>query len=77
MPVDEIAGSVIGGLFRLILSFFTEIVFELLVKGLGYLACRPFSRRVDPDGLAVVLVGLMLWGLLIWSGFFLYWHVAG
>ena len=72
MPVAEVAGELLGGLFRLLGSFFIEIVLEVLVKGLGYSVCRIFSKSVDPDGFLVVIVGVFAWiviGVLIYLGY--------
>lgn len=60
MP-GEVIGEVVGGVFRIIGRILLEVVFELLVKGAGYLVCRPFKRNVDPDSGLVVVVGLVFW----------------
>ena len=60
MP-GEIIGEVAVGAVKAVLRFLVEIGFEILVKGTGYLIVRPFSRRADPEGLLVVLVGLAVW----------------
>lgn len=64
MPVGEIAGELLGGIFKLIGRIFGEIIFEILLKGVGYLICRIFYKRVDPDGIVVALVGFIFWGIL-------------
>ncbi|GAA6142427.1 hypothetical protein [Hydrogenophaga sp. 5NK40-0174] len=71
MP-EEIAGELLRPVFRLIAYIVVEIVFELAIKGLGYLLCRPFSRDLDPDGIMVTVVGLLAWGVLISLGVFLW-----
>ncbi|SFC20308.1 hypothetical protein [Pseudoalteromonas denitrificans] len=68
MPV-EIVGDVFSGIFRFILRIFVEVIFEFLIKGVGYLFCRMFGRKVDPDGLTVIIVGLVIWGLVIFGGY--------
>jgi len=61
MPVGEIAVEVLGGALRFVGSIFTEVIFEICVKGLGYVICRSFSRSVSPDGILVVVVGFAAW----------------
>ena len=39
-----------------------EVIFEICVKGMGYLICRPFSRLIDPDG---AFVGIFAWALIV------------
>jgi hypothetical protein len=53
VPIGEIAGEVFGGALRIIGRVLAEIVFEICVKGLGYLVCKPFYRTVNPDGALV------------------------
>ena len=60
MP-GEIIGEVAGGVLRFIGRMLLEGIFELLIKGVGYLICRPFKRTVDPDSGLVVVVGLVFW----------------
>lgn len=64
MPVGEIAGDLLGGIFRFIGRFFAEIILEIIIKGTGYFICRIFSKRVDPDGILVVMVGLIFIGMV-------------
>lgn len=76
MPIGEIAGEVLGGALRVIGRVLAEIVFEILVKGLGYLICRPFSRAVNPDGALVAVVGLITWALLLVALYFGYEFIS-
>ena len=70
MPLEELAGGFLGGLFRLAGYFFIEIVFELLLKRTGYLIRRIFSRNVNSDSVGTVLVGVAFWVLVAAS---MYW----
>ncbi|MET1254867.1 hypothetical protein [Aliikangiella maris] len=72
MPVGEVAGELLSGLFRLIGRFFVEIIFEILTKSTGYAICQIFSKRVDPDGVLVVVVGLSFLSLIGLLIFFIY-----
>jgi hypothetical protein len=64
MPLGDIAGEVLGGIFRLLGELFMQIVVELLVKGPGSLICRLFRRDANPDGGLVVFVGLLFWAVV-------------
>ena len=68
MP-ESIVGEGFASVFKLIFRFIIEIVFEILIKGLGYLICRVFNRRIDPNGIIVVIVGIVIWALIIWFGY--------
>jgi len=72
MPLGEIAGEALGGLLRIVGQFFAEIVFEVLIKGAGYLIVRPFRPSVNPDGALVVTIGIVFWASLGGLGFVLY-----
>ncbi|MEE2730695.1 MAG: hypothetical protein VYA55_07710 [Pseudomonadota bacterium] len=76
MPLAEIAGDLVGSASRLIGNIIVEVIFELLVKGLGYLVCRIFFRSVDPDSSLVVVVGLSAWVIVLFSAYFLYGYVV-
>lgn len=76
MPIGEIAGELLGGIFRILGNFLAEVVFEILVKGLGYLVCRLFSKSVDPDGISVVLAGFAAWGVIFVALYFGYDYLS-
>ena len=68
MPLGDIAGGFLGGYF----DVFTEILFELLIKGLGYLICRGFLQSINSAGVSVLVVGVIAWLFIIvalYSGF--------
>lgn len=62
--IGEIIVEVAGGVLRFIGYVLLEGVFEVLIKGVGYLICRPFKRNVDPDGALVVVAGLVFWAVV-------------
>ncbi|WP_371185562.1 hypothetical protein [Thalassotalea maritima] len=62
--VFEIVADVFTGILRLLFRIVSEVLLEFLLKGTGYLICRPFSKNIDPDGYKVVLVGLVFWTLV-------------
>jgi hypothetical protein len=60
--IGDIVGEAAGGVLRFIGRLFLEIVFEFLIKGAGYVLCRPFARgKLDPDRWPVVVTGLLFW----------------
>ncbi|MCC7247481.1 MAG: hypothetical protein IT473_02550 [Lysobacter sp.] len=61
MPLADIASGLFEGLARLVV----EIVFELLIKGAGFVIVRPLYPRANPDGALVVVVGLAFWAGVI------------
>lgn len=66
MPIDEIGVGFFGAIFRFLGWVFFEVIVEILIKGLGYLICRPF-KKVDMDSAASAIVGLIAWGVIIIS----------
>ena len=76
MPIGEIAGEVLGGVLRIIGRALAEVVFEICIKGLGYLVCRPFSHSVNPDGALVAVVGLIAWLLILFALYFSYEFIS-
>jgi len=60
--IGDVVGEVAGGALKFIGRLFVELIFEILIKGAGYILCPPFSRKkLDPDGGLVVVVGLAFW----------------
>jgi hypothetical protein len=72
MPLGEIAGEIVVGLLRFVAQFFFDVVLEVLVRGPGYFIGRIFSRYIDPDGLAVLFIGVMFWVAIGGCGYGLY-----
>lgn len=64
MPIDEIGIGFFGAIFRFLGWVFFEVIVEILIKGLGYLICRPF-KKVDIDSAASAVVGLIAWVAII------------
>lgn len=64
MPLDSIFEGFFGGVLRVILWVAVEIVFEILIKGLGYIICRPFKKTDIDDNLCAV-VGIVAWIILV------------
>lgn len=64
MPLESIAEGFLGSVLRVVLWVIVEIVFELLIKGLGYILCRPFTKADVDDPLCAVM-GVLAWLLII------------
>ena len=76
MPIGEIAGELLGGVFKVIGRAIAEVIIEIFIKGIGYLICRPFSRSVNPDGLLVVSVGVFFWVIIFVSLYIAYEFIS-
>lgn len=64
MPIDELGSGFLAAVFRFLGWIFVDVIIEILIKGLGYLICRPF-KKVDIDSFIAVIVGLLAWAALI------------
>lgn len=64
MPLDSIVEGFLGGFLRIVLWVAVEIIFEILIKGLGYIICRPF-KKVDIDDRLCAFVGIVAWIILV------------
>lgn len=64
MPLDSIVEGFLGGFLRVVLWVAVEIVFEILIKGLGYTICRPF-KKIDMDDSLCAFVGILAWVVLV------------
>lgn len=72
MPFGDIAGEIVGGIFRFLGQILLEIVLEILIKGPGHFICGKFSRNIDPEGVMVVFAGFMFWGVIGGCGYGIY-----
>lgn len=64
MPLDSVVEGFLGGVLRIVLWVAVEIIFEILIKGLGYIICRPFKKTEIDDSLCA-LVGIVAWVILV------------
>ncbi len=64
MPVPELVFELIAPIGRFLVWLFVEVLWELLIKGAGYLVVRPFKRDVTLDSGIVLVVGFALWILV-------------
>lgn len=66
MPLDDIAGSLLGGLFRFVIYVFVDIFFEAIIKGTGHVVLVTLRPKKEPSEGACAVVGLLVWaGLLL------------
>ena len=72
MAIDELGFGLLAAIGRFIAWIFVDILMEILIKGLGYLLCKPL-KTVDFDGITSFWVGLIGWlviaaiGFAVWS----------
>jgi hypothetical protein len=60
--IEEVVGGIFKVLGRFIGQFIIEVLFELLLKGPGYLISKQFTKSdPNPDGFIVLLCGLLFW----------------
>ena len=64
MPLDSIVEGFFGGVLRIALWVAVEIVFEIMIKGLGYIICRLF-KKTDIDDSLCAFVGIVAWIIII------------
>lgn len=72
MPLGDIAGEALGGVFRFISRMLFEIVVEWLLHGTGALILRLIRPRHEPGETAAILTGLLFWIAVIALGLWLY-----
>ena len=74
MPLIAVA----EGIFMIVIEFFSDIIFEVFVKGAGYLILRYVfqigrRKKLDPDGAGVIITGIVFWllagicGYILWK----------
>jgi hypothetical protein len=76
MPIGEIASEVLGGILRFVAQIVLEVVFELLIKGPGYLLYGLFKKDASPDGALVAMVGMVFWACVAAGAWFAYRHAS-
>lgn len=76
MPLGDIAGEALGGVFRFIARIVFEIVVEWLLRGTGALILRLVRPRHEPGETAAILIGLVFWIAAIALGLWVYRQAA-
>jgi hypothetical protein len=65
-------GAIAEGIFQLIIEFFIHIIFEIFIKGTGYIILRyvfqiGHRKKLDPDGALVIIAGIIFWLLVAYG----------
>ncbi|SEL78436.1 hypothetical protein SAMN05428989_2507 [Pseudoxanthomonas sp. GM95] len=72
MPVEELTGGLLAGLFRLLAWLFMDLVFETVIQGTGALVLRMLRPHTEPSETAATVAGLCAWALLVGLGIVLW-----
>ncbi|MCY1383866.1 hypothetical protein D9M69_720340 [compost metagenome] len=72
MPLGDIAGEALGGVFRVIARIVFEIVVEWLLRGTGALILRVLRLGHAPGEAAAAVTGLAFWVAMIAVGVWIY-----
>jgi len=79
MPVEELAAGLFHLLGRFLGYFLLEIVFEILIKGPGYLIVKYLlggnKDERDPDGILVLFMGIAFWLAIVLLGYLVYTYI--
>ena len=75
--IGELIGEAAGGIIRFLGWVLGDVVFEIAIRGVGYLICRPFNHDVDPDGFAAGFVGLLFLVAVAGAGYVVHAHWSG
>ncbi len=76
MAIDDLATDFLSGALKALGKFFGNFVVEILIKGLGYLLCRPFSRNIDPESSTVGFVGVLAWLMIFLTLYYAYDYLS-
>lgn len=76
MPLGDITGEALGGVFRFIARIVFEIVVEWLLRGTGELILRLLRPRHKPGETAAIMTGLVFWIAVMALGYWLYGQAA-
>ena len=63
MPIEEIASGLFRIIGKLIGQVFLELIFEIILKGPGYIIVKLFSKNKEkePSETPVFIVGVLFW----------------
>lgn len=72
--MEDIFEVVFKGIFIFLGHILIEVVFELMLKGPGYLIVRMYTpkQKVNFDGAAVIIWGVLFWCLAASMIFYLF-----
>jgi hypothetical protein len=72
MPVEEIAGSLLGGIARFLAWMFVDLLFHTIILGTGYMVMSVLAPKKEPSETACAIAGLIAWILIALTVFGLY-----
>ena len=75
MVVETIAEG-LSAVARFVVRILSEVLIELLCKGVGYRIWKPFKPAIDPDCVLVFLTGLAFWLVVFVLGYQVYEFVG-
>jgi len=64
MIIDTAFGSAFGLIVRVIGWILLEVFFDILLRGLGFILCRPF-KPVSYRDKVCILVGSIAWAVVV------------
>jgi hypothetical protein len=76
MPLGDIAGEALGGVFRFVARIVFEIVVEWLLYRTGALILRLIRPRHEPGEAAAIVTGLLFWIAMAALGVWCYGQAA-
>lgn len=75
MVVETIAEG-LSAVASFVVRILSEVLIELLCKGVGYRIWKPFKPSINPDGALVFLTGLAFWLVVFVLGYQVYEFVG-
>lgn len=72
MPVEEIAGSLLGGIGRFIAWMFVDLLFHTVILGTGYMVLSVLAPNAERSENACAAAGLITWALIALTVFGIY-----
>ena len=72
-----LSGAVAEGIFQIIVDIFSDIIIKIFIKGVGYIILRYIfkigrRKKLDPEGVFVIITGIVFW-LLVGIGGYILW----
>ncbi len=72
MPVEEIAGSLLGGIARFIAWMLVDVLFHTIILGTGYLVLSVLAPKKEPSEDNCAAAGMITWVLIALTVFGIY-----
>ena len=76
MPLGDLAGEVLGGIFRFLARILGEIAAEILIRGPGYIVCRVFDKSIDSESIWVFFAGVLVWLCVGFGAYYVYTEIT-